>query len=162
MPPFVHFFNVQQPAFTIERSLLLFLFAPVLVLQLLFGLAGCQNSTQTLAAQFGVMLATEKVVKDHPERAAKAVAIAEEVAKLAAGDTASTVSMLIGVVRARIDWTKLTPTEATAVNLLLAAIETELNNRVNTGQVPADLVYKVGVVASWVKLAAQPYAPAPV
>jgi len=117
----------------------------------------CQTPTQTLGAQIAVMLATEQVVKDHPERAAKVVSIADHVAALAAGDTASTVSLLMAVVRGKIDWTKLTPTETTAVNLLLAAIETELTSRIDLGQIPADQVYKVALVAGWVKLAAAPY-----
>ena len=132
-----------------------------LVLALLFG--GCTSTDKStvvpIVAQLGVMIATERVVKDHPDRAAKAVAIADEVTALAGDETVSTVSLLMGVVKAKIDWTKLTPTEQTAVRILLAAIETELNNRIQAGDLPADQVYKIALVASWVKAAAEPYAP---
>lgn len=135
------------------------LVAPFIALALFS--SACSTPNQTLTAQVAVMLATDRVVKDRPDRAAKAVAIADDVLKLAGSDTASTVSALMLVVRAKIDWNELTAVEVMSVNLLLAAIETELNNRINVGQIPADQVYKVALVASWVKLAAQPYVPTP-
>lgn len=124
---------------------------------LALGFNACSTPNQTLGAQIAVMLATDQVVKNRPDRAAKAVAIADEVIALSKGDTATTVDMLIGLVRAKIDWSKLTPTEQTAVNLLLATIKTELEQRIQIGQIPADQLWRVALVAEWIKLAAAPY-----
>lgn len=121
--------------------------------------SACNSPTQNLAAQVAVMLGTERIVKDHPERAAKAVAIATEVEILAGADgAATTVDLVIAAVRARIDLTKLTPTEALAVELLITAVQEELNRKVQAGAIPADLRVKVATVATWIRLAAAPYA----
>lgn len=121
--------------------------------------AACKTPVQTTAAQVAVMLATERVVRGEPDRAAKAVAIAKQVEELAAGDTASTLDVLFALVTTRIDWQRLTPTEASAVNLLLAAIRTELEERIGGGAIPVDQLWRVAVVARWIRQAAAPYAP---
>lgn len=133
-------------------------FASLLLLELIvIGLAGCKTPGQTVAAQVAVMLATDRVVQGHPDRAEKAIAIADEVSQLAAGDTSATVGAVVALVRARIDWTKLNPNEVTAVNLLLAAVEAELQARVAKAEIPPDLRLQVATVAAWIKQAAEPY-----
>jgi hypothetical protein len=130
-----------------------------IIVGLSFFATGCNTPTQTLAAQIAVTLATEQVVKDHPGYAAKAVAIANDVIALADNDEA-VVDAVIDLVRSKIDWQKLadeSPTSVSAVNLLLAAIEVELEKRVSVGSIPEDYRVKIKTVAEWVKLAAEPY-----
>lgn len=119
---------------------------------------GCQTPLQTSVAQVAVMLATEQVVKADPAKAAKAVAIAQQIEELAAGDETTTLDALFALVNTRIDWSRLTPTEAAGVSLLLATVRTELETRVNAGQIPTDQLWRVGLVAAWIRQAAAPYA----
>lgn len=121
--------------------------------------SGCNTPTQTLTAQIAVTIGVAEVVKDRPDYAAKAVAIANDVIALADNDEA-VVDAVIELVRSKIDWQKLadeSPTSVSAVNLLLAAIEVELEKRVSVGSIPEDYRVKIKTVAEWVKLAAEPY-----
>lgn len=122
-------------------------------------LSGCQTPTQTSIAQIAVMLATDQVVKGDPQKAAKAVAIAQQVEELAQGDEVTTLEALFALINTRIDWARLTPTEATAVTVLLATVRTELAQRMASGSIPTDQLWRVALVASWIRQAAQPYVP---
>lgn len=118
----------------------------------------CQTTTQTLVTQIAVQLATERVVKNDPVKAAKAVAIARQIEELAAGDEATTLDALFLLVNTRIDWLRLTPAEATGVSLLLGAVRTELETRMSAGEIPVDQLWRVALVAAWIRQAAAPYA----
>lgn len=120
---------------------------------------GCNTPTQTLAAQIAVTLGTERIVRDDPARAAKAVAIATEVERLAAADDATTVDLVIAAVRSRIDFSKLTPGEQLAIDALITAVQEELNRKVSAGALPADFKLRVATVAGWIKAGATPYLP---
>lgn len=139
----------MKPAQIFSRSILF-------CLPLLFATA-CSTPFRTTAAQLAVQIATERVVSSDPVKAAKAVAIAEQIEELAGGDTATTLDALFTLVTTRIDWNRLTPTEATAVTFLLTSIRTELEGRIGAGQIPTDQLWRVALVASWIRQAAAPY-----
>lgn len=113
--------------------------------------AGCSSTaTGKPAAKLVVQYAVLKVVANNQEKAARVVEIAKEVQAVAGNDGFNTVSLLMTVVRTKIDYSKLDAADTLLANLLIETVEAELSERVGAGVIPEGSVFKVKEVASWV------------
>jgi hypothetical protein len=125
-------------------------------------LPGCTTAGRPdtmLIAQVAVTYGVGKVLENNPDYAGRVAAIAAEVGK-AAGGEASTVSAVMQLARTKIDWSELTPADATLVNLLLITVEVELTKRVEAGVLSPEKALLVQEVAGWIENAARAYVPA--
>lgn len=130
------------------------------IIFVMLGLAGCQTPTQTAVAQIAVQRAVYEVIKDHPNRAARIVQIAEQVEAVAAGEVASTPAILEQIIRSQIKWTELQPADVQMVDSLITLLRVELENQFAKIDVDEQKLLVVKTVAGWVKQTAQLYVPA--
>jgi len=98
--------------------------------------------------------ATAKVVENNPAYGPRIAQIAAEVKSVASGEAFASVDLLMQFVRAKIDWTKLSPADAALANLLLDAVKAELVARLGAVQLPEEKLLVVAKVANWIEQAA--------
>jgi len=130
------------------------------VIFVMFGLAACQTPTQTAVAQIAVQRAVYEVIKDHPNRAARIVRIAEQVEAVAGTEVAATPVILEQIVRKQIKWAELSPADVQMVDTLITLLRVELENQFSKVEVDAQKLLVVKTVAGWVRQTAQLYVPA--
>lgn len=121
--------------------------------------SGCATSGDArgkLVAQLAVQYAVGKVLENNPDYAPRVAAIAREVGA-AAGGEASTVSAVMALARAKIDFSKLSPADVTLVNTLLTVVEAELAARIDAGVLSPEKAASVKEVAGWIEQAALAY-----
>jgi len=111
-----------------------------------------------LVAQIAVQYAVGKVIENNPSYAPRIAQIASEVGAVAGGE-ASTVSAVIALARAKIDFGKLSPADVTLINTLLSVVEAELEARVSAGVLSPEKAASVREVAGWIEQAALSFVP---
>jgi predicted negative regulator of RcsB-dependent stress response len=118
----------------------------------LFALPACNTTTgqQKIVAKLAVQYAVLKVTDKHPEKAARIVSIAREVQALAGGDGANTVDLLVGLIKAKVDFSKLDAADTLLANALIDTIGEQLKERVGSGTLSPDKLPLVAEVAKWV------------
>ena len=137
--------------------------ASVCVVFASFVTSGCATTGDArgkLIAQLAVQYAVGKVLENNPTYAPRVAQIAAEVGA-AAGNEASTVPLVMALVRGKIDFAKLSPADVTLVNALLTVVEAELTARIEGGVLSPDNAVKVREVAGWIEQAARAYVPSP-
>lgn len=125
------------------------------------GAAGCSTPTQTNLAKLTVQYAVIKVCDRNPEYAPRVVEIATQIEALAGGETANTVDLLLSLVRAKIDFSKLDAADKLLVNALIDQVGIELKVRLGTTTFDAGKLLLVSEVAGWIREAAAMAAAAP-
>lgn len=121
---------------------------------------GTRRAADTALARVVVQYATVKVLQQNPAHAPRVIALCAMVRTIAGGEKASTVGMLMEVIRAAIDWRKLDPADALLVQVLLEEIEQRLLERVGAGPFDGTGLLRVGEVTAWIEQAASAAAPA--
>lgn len=118
----------------------------------LFVLPGCETTSgqQKIVAKLAVQYAVLKVTDNHPEKAARIVSIAKEVQALAGSDGANTVDLLMSVIKAKVDYSKLDAADTLLANALIDTIGEQLKERVGAGTLSSDKLPIVAEVAKWV------------
>ncbi len=105
---------------------------------------------QQIIAKLAVQYAVIKVVENNPAKAARVVDIAREVRDLAGKDGANTVDLLMALVRAKVDFSKLDAADTLLANALIDTIGAQLKERVGAGTLGTDKLPIVAEVANWV------------
>lgn len=127
-----------------------------IILALAFGLGafvGCASTSadqQKVIAKLAVSFAVLKVADKSPEKAARIVAIAQEVKALAGSDGANTVDLLMSLVRAKVAAQKLDAADQLLAGALVDMVGTELKTRLGSGVLTSDKLLVVGEVAGWI------------
>lgn len=140
----------------------------VLILVCIAGivLAGCKTTptqTQTIAASIAVKYATAKYIEKAGEpalqkaRAARVVAVVDQIEGLASGDVQVTVDALVAYVAQRLP-VDLSPADRVLAGALIDAAAAELKARIGEGTLPKDGLLQVRSVLQWVREGAAPYA----
>lgn len=121
-------------------------------------LAGCASPWLTLGAGVLVKRATREVVQHHPERAARAVALAAMIEELTAEtETATTIDMLEAAVLVKIKWADYLPEEQDLIRGIITGVADELRKLEANGNLPSDQVWRVRLVARWIREAAEEF-----
>ncbi len=127
-----------------------------------FVFSGCQTTpghkpsvSTELVAQAAIQIGVMKVVENNPTHASRIVEISKQVREAVGADTSVTVAAINALIRSKIDMTKLMPSDKLVVDLLLAAISSELNRQIGDGILNSEQVVLVGKVAGWIESAAQ-------
>ncbi len=125
--------------------------ALILAIAMPLSQVGCSSTAQTqLVAKLAVQYAVYKVASNNPAKATRIVAIAREVSTLAGSDKASTVDLLVVLIRSKVDFSKLDVADVMLVNTLIDAISIELKERVGDGPLLPEKILVVKQVADWV------------
>lgn len=142
-----------------------FILAAISVVLLALGFTGCASSPTTqqeLTASIAVKYATAKYIEkagavaNQQARAARVVAVVDQIEGLAAGDTTTTVDALVAFVNGRLP-VDLSPADRILAGTLIEAAAAELKARVGEGAIAADALLKVRQVLEWVRQGAIPY-----
>lgn len=125
------------------------------ILALVCGLvafAGCTTTAgqQNIAAKFAVQYAVLKVSENSPAKAARIVSIAREVKAIAGKDGADTVDLLMAIIRAKVDFSKLDAADTLLANALIDTIGEQLKERIGSGQLAPAQLPAIAQVADWV------------
>lgn len=125
------------------------------ILALVIGLvafSGCASTTsqQNIAAKFAVQYAVLKVSENSPAKAARIVSIAREVKAIAGQDGADTVDLLMAIIRAKVDFSKLDAADTLLANALIDTIGEQLKERIGSGQLAPAQLPAIAQVADWV------------
>lgn len=119
----------------------------------LFSLPACTTTAsgqQKVVARLAVQYAVLKVAEKNPAKVARIVAIAKEVQALAGGEGANTVDLLVALIKAKVDYSKLDAADTLLANALIDTIGEQLRERVGSGTIATDKLPLVAEVAKWV------------
>lgn len=128
------------------------------VFSLLFLLTACvsQSGTTRLVEQLVVYNAVSGYIGGDAAKAERVEAVTSAVLEQLEGDLAqATIQAIAAAVKARIDWSKLDPTNTLTVNALIDEIERALLERVDSGDLPPDTILAVRTVLQWANEAAK-------
>lgn len=154
--------NIQYPYAGMVATALLVLVA----LAVLF-VTGCASTSGTgsTTARVAVSYATAKYVEKaggaeaQKLRAARVVAVVDQIEGLASGDSSVTVSALRAYVAQRLP-VDLSPADRILAGTLIDVAAAELEARIGAGDLKSEALLKVREVLKWVREGAAPYAAA--
>lgn len=128
--------------------------------------AGCKTAPtdqQRLTASIAVKYATAKYIEKagpvaaQAARAARVIAVVDQISGLASGDTTVTVDALVAYVSQRLP-VDLSPADRLLAGTLIDAAATELRARIGEGALTNLTLLEVKAVLQWVRDGATPYA----
>lgn len=108
------------------------------------------SATAQFAAKQAVQRGVWAYIDQDPATAQRVVDVTESMLVDLEGDLSqASISVIAAALRSRIEWGKLHPMDAQALNDLINAVEVEIRTRIEMSEVPPDTVLIVTTVLSW-------------
>lgn len=122
-------------------------------------LVGCvtMDRESNLRSQLAVGYATDKIIKESPERALRVLEQVEKARALVTNPEPVSIAALDQAVKESIDWRKLDAADRVLVSAILIEARERLEYEIGAGVLDADQRVKVMAVLDWIDQSARRY-----
>lgn len=120
-------------------------------------LVGCATMDNNMRSQLAVGYATDKIIKERPERAMRVIEQVQKARTLITNPDPVSIASLDTAVKESIDWSKLDAADRVLVSALLIEARERLEYEIGEGMLDADQRVKVMAVLDWIDQSARRY-----